>query len=358
QDKLRNEIKQEWKRNDDAGIKGEAERDGERISDGEGTERADRRVDIAQRSLHDLNQGGAKAEADHHRENEGDRHLHDRPTKVLEMFEERLGGFALRRVPEFENVAQPHDLQFAEGEQAAGEQPRADRERVRVANLVARDHAAQFFRGESAAIEDRFRFVARMAGGAFADRPGEEKIAALIGKSGRSKVIAERNEIAAFSEFESRFFAQFAERDRGDFVRLGFRFVVDLARRHFPDRGADRDSLLANQDQFSFRRHRRDHHGLFSPDNGPRARLPPIRSLNFFRDDFDVLVFEARFARHDLPAVLHAGKIMGRAAKSECFYSRLFQRAIWAATFSGDGAPGAVRFANEARTSNTFKTSS
>src|SRR5947209_580637 len=39
-------------------------------------------------------------------------------------------------------------------------------------------------------------------------------------------------------------------------------------------------------------------------------------------------------------------------------YSRLFQRSIWAATFSGDGAPIAVRFAIDALASKIFRTSS
>src|SRR5204862_1521783 len=90
QNELRQEIKQKRERDDDAGIKGEPERDRERIGNGEGAQRADSRVDLAQRTLHDVNEGGAKTEAEDHRYDERDGHLHDRPTKLLEMFEEWL----------------------------------------------------------------------------------------------------------------------------------------------------------------------------------------------------------------------------------------------------------------------------
>src|SRR2546430_708378 len=64
-----------------------------------------------QGALHDLDEHGTKDEAQHHRRQECDGHLHDGPAQVFEVLEKRLGGFALRQVPKFENVAQSHDAQ-------------------------------------------------------------------------------------------------------------------------------------------------------------------------------------------------------------------------------------------------------
>ncbi len=111
QDELRHEIKQERKRDDDAGVKGEPERDRERIGDGERAQGADARIDVAQRPLHDLDERVAKDEAQRHRRQERDGHLHDGPAQVFEVLEKRLGGFALRLVSKFKNVAQSHDAQ-------------------------------------------------------------------------------------------------------------------------------------------------------------------------------------------------------------------------------------------------------
>src|ERR1041385_6393143 len=134
QNKFREEIKQQRKRDDDAGIESESERDRERISDGESAQRADSRVDLAQRTLHDVNQGGAKAEEEDNSEDERDGHFHDRPAQVLEMRSEERRRFALGQVPKSKDVSQPHDSAFAEGEQTAGEQPRTNCKRVGVAN--------------------------------------------------------------------------------------------------------------------------------------------------------------------------------------------------------------------------------
>src|SRR5207249_3425794 len=47
-------------------------------------------------------------EANDHRHDERDRHLHDGPAQVFEMLEKRLGRFALRQLAKFENVSQRH----------------------------------------------------------------------------------------------------------------------------------------------------------------------------------------------------------------------------------------------------------
>ena len=81
-----------------------------------------------------------------------DRHFHDRPAQVFEMFEERFRGLALRRIAEGENVAQLHSL----GKNfAAGDHPRPDAERIGVADLAFGDHLAHDIGAKLAAIEDR-----------------------------------------------------------------------------------------------------------------------------------------------------------------------------------------------------------
>src|SRR5256714_15469967 len=105
-----------------------------------------------------------------------------------------------------------------------------------------------------------------MASGTLAHRPGQKEIAAFIRESGRSKIIAERNELAAFRKLEAGLLAQFAQPDRGDFIGVRFRFVIDLASGNFPDRGADRDTLLSNENQFSVEGHRRNNDGALAPD--------------------------------------------------------------------------------------------
>src|SRR5438067_4602338 len=167
-----------------------------------------------------------------------------------------------------------------------------------------------------------------MTGHAFANGPGKKAVSALVRESGRSEIIAERNQVAAFRELKTGFFAQLAQSDRSDSVQVhavagivhpGSNFI-DLARRYFPDRGPNGYSLLPNEDQFSVGRHRRDNDGAFAPDDCPGTRLGAGRAPNFFRDDSYVLVFETGLAgnhfpipgRIDIP--LHAGKVMANAS--------------------------------------------
>src|SRR5688500_13984930 len=116
-------------------------------------------------------------------------------------------------------------LNFAEGKDPAGQEAGADRQRIRVANFVLRDHAAQFVRAKSAAIEDRFRFVAAMTGGAFPHWLGKKKIPAFIRKPGRSKIIAQRSQISTFGELEPRFLAQLAKSHRRNLVFVRGLFI-------------------------------------------------------------------------------------------------------------------------------------
>ena len=132
QDKLRQEIEQKRKRQHDAGVKGEPERDRERIGDGQGAQGTDTWIDIVQRALHDLDERITKGEAQHHRHQQRDCHLHDGPAQVFEVLEKRLGDFALRQVSKLENVSQSHDAQLWPNES----RPR-DSSRAQIASVLA-----------------------------------------------------------------------------------------------------------------------------------------------------------------------------------------------------------------------------
>jgi len=58
----------------------------------------------------------------------------------------------------------------------------ANAKRVGVANFIVCDHAANFFAGESAAIENRFTFLPVRAFRALLNWTGQEEITALICK--------------------------------------------------------------------------------------------------------------------------------------------------------------------------------
>src|SRR5438477_8391434 len=61
-----------------------------------------------QRRLHDANEHSAKGETDNHRHDQSDRHFHDRPAQVFEMFEKGLGRFAFRQLAKLEDISQRH----------------------------------------------------------------------------------------------------------------------------------------------------------------------------------------------------------------------------------------------------------
>ena len=72
-------------------------------------------IDLMQRRLHDANERSAKGETDNHRRDQSDRHFHDRPPQVFEMFEKGLGGFAFRQLAKLEDIAQRHFTGAATG---------------------------------------------------------------------------------------------------------------------------------------------------------------------------------------------------------------------------------------------------
>src|SRR6266404_675814 len=70
-------------------------------------------------------------------------------------------------------------LTRAKRDQTAGGEPRADGERIRIANLVFRNHSAQFQRFNGPAFENSFAFLAFVRLRA-THRPDEKKITVLV----------------------------------------------------------------------------------------------------------------------------------------------------------------------------------
>src|SRR5439155_7303874 len=77
----------------------------------------------------------------------------------------------------------------------ARSQPRTNGERVRIANLVLRNHSPEFIGRYGATFENRFTFFPIVNRGTF-DRPHQKKIAMLVGQTSRSKKVTERNQFA------------------------------------------------------------------------------------------------------------------------------------------------------------------
>src|SRR5438105_12484891 len=153
-------------------------------------------------------------------------------------------------------------------------------------------------------------------------------------------------------------------------------YLVDLTRRHFPNRRANRHALLANENNFPITSHRRNNDGCLAAHNRPSARCLARRGSDVIGDDLEMRVPEMSLTRNCCPpfsivheiALFHAANCSGRRPQRQTASARaavapylsrsnLRQRAIWAAMFPGAGAPMAALAASERRTSNKFATS-
>src|SRR5437762_868397 len=137
--------------------------------------------------------------------------------------------------------------------------------------------------------------------------------------------------------------------------------LIDLAGRYFPNRFANGNAFLPNEDEVSFRRHRCDYHRGFAPHDRPGMRLGPVRCADALGHDRQMIIGEMSFAGNRCPIIrrLHCGhkNVAGRKANySGSSNSR--QRAIWREMFSGEGEPVALRRCSALRTSKTSRTSS
>jgi len=183
-----------------------------------------------------------------------------------------------------------------EGEKSASEQAGAKSEGVRVADFVALDHGPQLRGGERPAIENRFRFVMRVAIRAHPNGACEEKIPALIRETWRSKVIPERNQFPAFVQLVTGFFPQLTQSDSFDRFIFHLCRFIDLAGGNFPNGGMDREPFLSNQNELSLCRHGADHYRAFAVHDRPRPRGGPGGRANFLGRDGEVIVLKMRFA--------------------------------------------------------------
>ena len=93
--------------------------------------------------------------------------------------------------------------------------------------------------------------------------------------------MAERDKFAILRKLIARFLAKFAQRD----LLNGFLGAIDLAGWHFPNCCANRNALLPNEDEVSFRRHRCNYNGGFAPHDCPGVRLSPMRRADAFGHD-------------------------------------------------------------------------
>src|SRR5438093_8753603 len=120
-----------------------------------------------------------------------------------------------------------------------------------------------------------------------------------------------RNKLALFGQLVAGLLAQFAQRDLFSCLRAAFVTIVDLTRRHFPNRLADRNALLVNENDFSVLRHRRNNDSGFAMHDCPQTRLASRRRLYMISDNFDMRIDEMALTRDGFPiALFHPGSVV------------------------------------------------
>src|SRR6266446_7970092 len=128
--------------------------------------------------------------------------------------------------------------------------------------------------------------------------------------------MAERNQLAVFGQLVTGLLAKFAQRNLFHWFRRtagvsapGYS-VVDLTRRHFPNRPPDGDAFLANENNSAVACHGRDNDGCFPMHNCPNAGLASRWRSDVIGHDFEMLVGKTPLARDGLPvALFHAGRL-------------------------------------------------
>ena len=130
--------------------------------------------------------------------------------------------------------------------------------------------------------------------------------------------MTERDEVAIFGQLIAGFFAKFAQRDLFDrFCTLACD-IIDLSGRHFPNGLANRNAFLANENDFSVTRHRRDNDGRFAMRDCPRTRIASRGRLHEIGHNFKMRVGEMALTRNRFPvALFHAAKCSGRCPQRQ-----------------------------------------
>src|ERR1043166_10206860 len=85
------------------------------------------------------------------------------------------------------------------------------------------------------------------------DRTSEEQIAKLVSKPGRRKITAQTDENTAWCKFVTGLFAELPQGDLFDRALVGFA-IVNLPGWHFPNRIANGDTFLLDQEKVSIDR--------------------------------------------------------------------------------------------------------
>src|SRR6266568_8472095 len=121
--------------------------------------------------------------------------------------------------------------------------------------------------------------------------------------------MAEWNELAVLGQLVTGLFPKFAQCNLFDCSRgvAGIAdpgYNIDLTRGHFPDCFADRDTFLANEDEFAVLRHRRNDDGCFAVHDCPCTRPGSSRRLHLIGYNFDMRVGEMPFAGNGFPTLV------------------------------------------------------
>src|SRR4030095_4407411 len=118
--------------------------------------------------------------------------------------------------------------------------------------------------------------------------------------------------------------------------------LIDLSGRHFPNRFANRNAFLPNEDEVPLRSHRCDYDGGFASHDRPGVRLTPMRRANALGHNRQMIIGEMSVAGNRRPILrrLHgANKNVAASKANYSVSSNSRQRAIWREMFSGEGEP-------------------
>src|SRR6266404_6632447 len=103
--------------------------------------------------------------------------------------------------------------------------------------------------------------------------------------------------MTVFGQFIASLLAKFAQRDRFDFFLVRLNHLVDLTGWQFPDRRANRDAFLANENNSPSTSHRRNDDGGFPMHNRPSPWYHPCWCPDIIGHDFQVRVPKMPVAR-------------------------------------------------------------
>src|ERR1043166_8244386 len=123
--------------------------------------------------------------------------------------------------------------------------------------------------------------------------------------------MSERDELAVRRKLVAAFLAQLAQRGFVDELLAVLFAFVNLSGGKFPDRRADRDALLPDEQKSSILGLRRDDRRALAMHDCPRARLlRPRGRARLGAIDLQIRIFKQQLARERLPAFAVADEIV------------------------------------------------